>query len=82
MDLEPAELLTAMQRAELHHEREARHFPAQPLDQLNGAHHRSTGGQKVVHDQDPLPRLDGIAVDLQGGRPVLQGVLDLNRVGR
>ena len=36
------------------------------------------GGQHVVHDQHPLPRLDRVPVHLQGVGAVLQGVLPLD----
>ena len=54
----------------------------QPLDQLDRALDRAAGRQQVVDDEDLLAGLDRVAVDLEGVRPVLEGVLDGDRLGR
>src|SRR5919106_3091099 len=81
VDLELAELLAALERRELDHEREPRDLAPQPPYQFDGAHHRASGGEQVVDDEDPLSGLDGVGVDLERGGTVLALVFDLDRLG-
>ena len=49
-------------------------YAAALLDQPDRRGHGAAGGEDVVDEQHPLPRLDRVLVQLEGGLAVLEGV--------
>src|SRR3546814_19939850 len=76
VDVERAKLLAPLERGQLDCERQAGDLAAQAAHELDRAHHRPTSGQQVVDDEDSLPLLDRVLVDLERGGAVLERVLD------
>src|SRR5919106_1803874 len=74
--------LTSAQEGQLDHEGHADHAAAQLLHQSQGGGHGAAGGEQIVHREDTLARPDGILVHGQRVAPVLELVLDLDRLGR
>ena len=58
------------------------HVALEPLDELDRPLDRPARREEVVDDQDLLPGLDRVAVDLERVRPVFEGVLHGDRLGR
>ena len=77
-----AEAVAALEEVELDEEAQPDDLALEPLDELDRALDRAAGGQQVVDDQDALAGGDGVAVDLEGVRAVLERVLDGDRLGR
>ena len=55
-------------------------IPTQLLDELHRCPHGSAGRQKVVDDKHFLARFDGVLMDLQEVRTILERVLDAYRL--
>src|SRR5579883_99645 len=76
-----AQLLAAVQEAELDQKGQADNLAAQLLDQVDSGAHGAARRQQVVYQQDALTRADGVAVYLEDGAAVLQVVFDVDLVG-
>src|SRR5204862_1270742 len=76
------EPVAALQEVELDEEREPDDLALEALDELDRALDGAAGGEEVVDDEDLLAGLDGVAVDLERVRAVLERVLDRDRLGR
>src|SRR4051794_38772001 len=76
------ESVAALEEVELDEKRQPDDIALEPLDQLDRALDRSAGRQEIIDDQDLLAGLDRIAMDLEGVRPVFEGVLDRDRLRR
>src|SRR5207253_215020 len=74
--------LTTVERHELDEERHGVHLSAQPSHQIGCRARCSTGGEKVVDDQDALAVADGIGVHLERIGSVLERVGLSNRLRR
>src|SRR3954467_12628196 len=81
-DAAAIEPVAPLEEVELDEKGEPDDVALEPLDQLDRALDGAAGREEVVDDQDLLARLDRIAVDLEGVRAVLEGVLDRDRLGR
>src|SRR5206468_242276 len=68
-----------LEKRQLDQKRRAQDLAAQPLDEPERRRHGSTGGEKVVHDQHALARLDGVLMDGQDVAAVFELVLLLDR---
>src|SRR6266496_753758 len=68
------EAVSALQERQLDQAGDPDNLPAQPLHQLRRGVGRPSRSEHVVHDQHPVAGVDGVPVDLQNGRPVLQRV--------
>ena len=53
----------------------AREFAAEGFDQLSACEHGAPGGDEVVYEQDSLPRLNRIGVNLECVAPILKVVV-------
>src|SRR3954447_25057366 len=69
------ETLPATQRGKLYNDRDGRHDSPELLDQRDGRAEGAAGGEHVVDDEHAPSRADGVLVQLQGRRPVLEGVV-------
>src|SRR5262245_50715285 len=76
------EAVAPLEEVELDEERQADDLALQPLDELDRALDGAARREEVVDDEDLLPGRDGVAVDLERVRAVLEGVLDGDRLGR
>jgi hypothetical protein len=75
-DVVLGEFGAAFEEVELDGEGEAGDLSAELLDELDGGLHGAAGGEQVVDQDDALAGLDGVEVDLQRIRAVLQVVAD------
>src|SRR5262249_39673510 len=73
--LERAQPLAALEEAQFYQHRAADDLAVGLLHQLAGGLEGAAGGQEVIDDQDPGPRLDAVDVHLQLGGTVFQLVL-------
>src|SRR4029453_16694611 len=67
--------LSALEELELDQGGDADDLAPQALHQRGRGPGGAAGGEHVVDDQDALPGDDGVGVQLQGGRAVLERVL-------
>src|SRR5207244_13100234 len=68
-------LVPSLEEGELHQGGDPDDLASQTLDQPGRGPGRPAGGQNVVHDEDPVSGGDGVLVDLEHGRAVLELVL-------
>src|SRR6476660_7820688 len=73
-DSPPLEPVAALQEVELDKERKPDDVALEALDELDRAVDGAAGREEVVDDEDLLPCLDRVAVDLEGVRAVLERV--------
>lgn len=78
-DIELREFLATLQEVELNGEGEAGDVSPQLLHQLYGRLHRAPSSQKIVHQDNVLTRLDGVKMNFEGVRPILQIVGNAGR---
>src|SRR4051812_5302434 len=81
-DAPAVEAIPTLEEVELDEERQTDDVALQPLDELDRALDGAAGREEVVDDEDLLPRLDRVAVDLERVRAVLEGVLHGDRLRR
>src|SRR5512145_1941307 len=74
------QLIPAVKKRKLDHERHAHDVAAELIDQPERCRHRAAGCEQVVHGEHALPDLDRILVDRQRIAAVLELVLDLDRL--
>src|SRR5689334_5399633 len=72
------QLVPALQKGELDHERHPDHLAAELFHQPQRRGHGPAGGQQIVDGEHALPRPDAILVNGQRVAAVLQLVLDLD----
>jgi|APFre7841882590_1041340.scaffolds.fasta_scaffold09616_2 hypothetical protein len=82
MHIIPGELFSSVEPFQFNQKIEPHHFAAKLADQADRRLGRPSGRQKIVYDQHPLSRSDGIPMDGQGVRPILKAVLHFKTVSR
>src|SRR5262245_41978918 len=75
VELVVGELGAAVQEVELDQARDPAHVATAALDEGGGRAGRPARGEDVVDDQDALALVDRVAMELEGGRAVLEVVL-------
>ena len=73
----PGELVSSLEAFQFNQKVERHDFAAELADQADRRLGRSTRGQRVIDNQYALSRVDGIPVDRQGVRSILEAVLHL-----
>src|SRR5271166_4931871 len=81
-DIELREFLPALEKVELYGEGQAGDVAPQLLHQLYGRLHRAPRRQQVVHQDNILARLDGVEMNFERVRPILQIVGNAGRRSR
>jgi hypothetical protein len=71
-----------VEEGQLDQEGQPHHDAAGLFDEPEGRRHRAPRREQVVHDQDALAGRDGVLVHGQGVAPVLELVLDRDRLRR
>src|SRR5207244_1511820 len=74
-DLAAGQLRTPTEEVELDQEPQAGDHRAEALHEPTRRRRRAPGGEDVVDDENPLPRLHRVLVDLEHVGAVLEGVL-------
>lgn len=82
MHIVPGELVSSLETFQLNEKVERHDFAAELADQTDRRLGRSTRGQQVINNQYALSRADGIPMDRQGVRSILEAVLHLEAIGR
>src|SRR4051812_46574420 len=72
----------AVEEVELDEKAKPDDVAAEPLDKLDSRADGAAGREQVIDDQDALPRLDRVTVNLQRRGSVLQRVVDVDRLRR
>src|SRR5271163_2233009 len=81
-DVVIGELLPALQKVKLHGEGKPGDMSPELLHELYGRLHRPTRSQQVVYQDNVLTRLDGVEVNFERVRPILQVIGDAGRRSR
>src|SRR6266436_2860879 len=81
-DVVARELVASLERHQLDEEREGDDLSLELSHELDRSRDGPACGQQVIDDQHLRTGLDRVPVHLQGGRPVLEVVLDAHHVGR
>src|SRR5262249_12958590 len=81
-DFRTFKLLAPIEEVKLNNERQPRNFRAQGLGQLHAGVGCAAGGQQIVYDDDFLPGLHCVFVDLQGIDSVYQLITPLDGLRR
>ena len=77
-----SELFSSFEPLQLDQKIESHHFSSELADQADCRLGCPSRGKKIVYDQDPLARSDGIPMDCQGVRTIFKAVLHLEAIGR
>src|SRR6266545_715199 len=70
-----------MEEGELHHKGHGVHLRAEKLDELGGGVGGASGGQQVIDDYGIIAALEGVFVNVELARAVLERVLDADMRG-
>ena len=81
-DVVIGELLPALEKVKLNGEGKPGDVSPELLHELHGRLHRPTRGKQVVYQDNVLTRLDGVKVNFERVRPILQIVGNAGRRSR
>src|SRR6266853_1367802 len=79
LDVQPRQLVAALEEIELNDELEADDFAAQLADQLRHRRRSPASGEHVIDNQDATADFDGVAMDLQHVGAVFELIFDALR---